>query len=460
MAANDLLQQLAGKMASGQPYTMQDASRRAQEVGRCFWLKRELPGPCKELAATMDGPCDNPKVECKVIQPNAMSAYVAFIWIDGKTFAVAKQRGKTPEKAAREECHYAIAQFLGAGEVTAPCIGMELDLTSKCKVKIGTEVIDDQNVWALLARKMEEAFMAIQGFAPPSIWVTVEKCVPIAPPGQTCGIGARLANKYGCCDIQQAYAATPDGQASGEKVALRDHAPSDAEFFQMVESLNVAGVHRLCVLAMVVLQRDGSPPNLMIKEHADGSYGLVAIDPTTCLGTVSPDKLTHTIEDDDTSPTAYWYPMIIGLPQANQPFDEGVKKHLLSLKATDLSSCIINALSCAPGADFVGCQADAEHAVGRLQKLQELVQSDGNLSVREYCFRIVGSWKRDWDIARKDNSLQAMPQIEEHKRNGGNAESWGRRCLQKRIQQKINFAIVGIAAAATAAAIIRARKTA
>merc|ERR1719162_2595887 len=114
-----------------------------------------------ELAKLMEGSAAEQKITIKVVQPNPISAYVAFIWRDGKLEAVAKQRGKSAEKAAREECHYQIAKFLGAGSVAAPCIGEELNLWLKCKEVVSFDdgldkKTDSENgsVWSLLASKM------------------------------------------------------------------------------------------------------------------------------------------------------------------------------------------------------------------------------------------------------------------------------------------------------------------
>lgn len=442
------LRELATKIDKKDPAVMKDASQKAQRIARYFWSKRQLPQGCKDLVAFMDGSAEQQKVEIKVIQPNLMSAYVAFIWRDGALEAVAKQRGKTPEKAAREECHYSIAQFLGAGSVAAPCIGMELNLWEKGKETSGMAddtKSDPGSVCALLASKMGEAFTAIAGACPPSTWVTVEKCVPIAPPGGGAGIGERLANKYGCCDIQQAFAATPAGQAAGLKVVVREHAPTDAEFYDMVTSLRVESVHRLCLLLVTVMQRDGSGPNLMIRELAGGSgkekYEVIAIDPTTCLGTLAGDKLHYTDDADSSDPAAYWYPVALGLPQTSQPWNSEVKAELLKLKPADLQKCISDALTCSPGCAFSQADADAKFAAERLTQLQALVQGDANITVRECCFRIVPSWKADWDTAAKDGSLLSLPELEAC----GDAATYAKKCCapKKGKQNNLPLIIVG-----------------
>ena len=64
---------------------------------------------------------------------------------------------------------------------------------------------------------------------PTNTWVTVEKCIRLP---RAKGAAARLANLFGCIDLLQAYASTPDGKACGEAALVRDWYKDEPGLFQ------------------------------------------------------------------------------------------------------------------------------------------------------------------------------------------------------------------------------------
>lgn len=68
---------------------------------------------------------------------------------------------------------------------------------------------------------------------PTNTWVTIEQCIHVTGKAGKAANGinstkqgskaaARLANFFGCIDLLQAYAATPDGKEGGEAALVRD----------------------------------------------------------------------------------------------------------------------------------------------------------------------------------------------------------------------------------------------
>jgi hypothetical protein len=244
-----------------------------------------------DLVSLMADSVEDRKATVEMVQPCPVSSHVFFILCDGVLEAVVKRR-EYAQKAVREECHYQLAEVLGAGSVAAPCIAIELSLVQA--KNDGLEGLQSEefeanhddfpedndfqmfanqvkagSVCSLVSQKLVEALTAQEGACCNSAWITVEKSIRVSPVGPASGLSQRLGNLYGCADMMSAYCATPDGRAMGYVAALRDQSMppmTDADFYDLVAGFDVASVHRLCVLACVALQRDGASPNLMVQE--------------------------------------------------------------------------------------------------------------------------------------------------------------------------------------------------
>jgi hypothetical protein len=249
---------------------------------------------------------------------------------------------------------------------------------------------------------------------------------------------------------------------AGLKAVFRDTGITDEEFFDIISSLNVSSVHKLCALACVTLQRDGSAPNLMVREINQGSkahkYELVMVDATRCFGTCPADLLRLAQNSDSSSFLDYWYPFCLGVPQATQPFDKEYAAELLAVKPSDVYNCISCWLASAPGAAIDRCDAEAKAVANRLKQLQSLIENDSTLSVRECCFRVVPSWRRDFNEAAKKGELGPLPELEGFLCAGGDAAAWGRRCMQKRSRHKLNLVLAAATVAAITVATLQLRR--
>jgi len=399
---------------------------------------------------------------------NSQTPTVLFVMCNGVAQAVVKQRGSAAQKAVREECHYMLAEMLGAHSVAAPCIAIELDLVAKATCSDSPQKAGKyaSSVCALVAETFAQAWTDLEGACPSTSWFTVEKCIQISPPSSCTGLSLRLANPLGCIDLMQAYLATPDGQASFGSGLLRgivNHGVTDADFAEVLSGLCVASVHRLCLLALIALQRDGSPSNLVLQElpRANKSklgdrkqYALITIDATKILGSCPCDLLRLIEESDSNAYLGYWYPLCVALPQAAQPFHEEVAKEILLVDASEVQSSLSASLAAAPGASCSQCDADAEAAAGRLHQLQSMLQEDMTRSVRECCFDIVTSWRTDLKRATEIGELGRLPELEVHLINGGDGIGWGRWCMLQRLRNRSALAFAaGFVGFSIAAAI-------
>jgi len=187
-------------------------------------------------------------------------------------------------------------------------------------------------------------------------------------------------------------------------------------------------------------------------------YELVMVDATRCFGTCPADLLRLAQNSDSSGFLDYWYPFCLGVPQATQPFDKEYAAELLAVKPSDVYNSISCWLASAPGAAIDRCDAEAKAVANRLQQLQSLIENDSTLSVRECCFRVVPSWRRDFNEAAKKGELGPLPELEGFLCAGGDAAAWGRRCVQKRIRHKLNLVLAAATFAAIAVATLRLRR--
>ena len=86
-------------------------------------------------------------------------------------------------------------------DVVAPCFAVDLDQEAPAG-----SILE-------LLREHTRRWQLAHVEWPAQMWVTVEQCIE-GP--------MRLANLYGCIDLHQAYAATPEGKAAGLEPVLRD----------------------------------------------------------------------------------------------------------------------------------------------------------------------------------------------------------------------------------------------
>eukprot|EP00930_Biecheleria_cincta_P082947 TRINITY_DN72581_c0_g1_i1.p1 TRINITY_DN72581_c0_g1~~TRINITY_DN72581_c0_g1_i1.p1 ORF type:complete len:484 (+),score=76.97 TRINITY_DN72581_c0_g1_i1:35-1453(+) len=417
-----------------------EACCRLQALAEECWSSRPLPPACRSLQLLMLSSATELQASVEVVRPNAGSATVAMVVCAGRAEAVVKCRGENAQKAAREECHYLTAEALGLSSVAAPCVAW--------RVRLGTLEAsgDAHTVEALLSQQVKAVLEAAEGCCPASMWVSVEKCIHVSPDSHSLrGLSSRLGNKFGCVDLMQAYFSSPDGQRIGGVPLLRDGSSkqnvSDADICCLVRSLDVVSVQKLCLLACVVLQRDGGPPNLMIAEQpeylesmaqwqsvGEGPFRLVSIDATRILGTCAVDGLRLTDESDDNGYAAYWYPACIALPQAAEVLDQKLAEEILGVDPLSVEQTLIAALESAPGAP--SGREEASGPAKRLDRLQEVLRSAdrGTITARECCFRVVPSWCQD--ASRAD--LGPLPMLAAHIRAGGSSEAWARRCWVRR----------------------------
>lgn len=431
--------------------SLRAACREVQATSGECWDIRPLPHCCRRLLDLMASPAREGQVQVDLATPRFESAAVAIITCQGVAEAVVKRRGQAAQKAVREECHYLLSEVLGTDSVAAPCVAMELPLPQRLgeldsdRSKGGSvgpagEDSGVATVGRLVAHRFAEKLTADEGACPLSVWVTVETCIRVA--AAPTGLSLRLCNRYGCCDLETAWRATPAWRAHGPPL-LRDNGVdkmSDADLCSVVSRLSPARVHMLCALACIVLQRDGGAPNLMLRQLAAGNengegevYAAVTIDATRVFGTCPNNALRLTEEDDDSTFLAYWYPACLALPQAAELFDAEVAARILSVDLSATRDLVSGVLGSAPGASQHRCDADAHAVTERLRQLQSLLRHRGSeLSVRECCFAVVPSWGHDWAAAVAGNDLGPLPQLEAHLRSGAGSEEWGYQCARKR----------------------------
>ncbi|CAJ1401095.1 unnamed protein product [Effrenium voratum] len=433
------LRRLADQLDAGSDFGDEWLAAAQRAVHGC-WRGRDFPAGCRALLDLLQRPAAGGAVEVQLAKPNDESTVVGVILCAGVPEAVVKYRGDSPAKAFREECHYVFAEQLGLGQVVAPCVAMELTLLGAHSFPPSGGSLD--NCVLELLRKHTAAWHAAQENPssdtwPTHVWVTIEKCVRLSTSSEPAKDAQRLTNVFGCIDLMQAYASTPDGRDCGEDALLRDwyrEEPSDADFYQVLSRLDVECVHQLCILATITLQRDGGPSNLMLrqKENEEKSIELVSIDATRVLNAYPQESLVLREKAEKIGPFTYWYPACIELPQAVEPIAPAVADAVLALDAGEVQTRLARRLLAAgvgSSGAFVRAEAEAQAAGARLRQMQQIL-STGRPAARELCFRVVPIWQADyWAPSRR--IMVPFRQIEAHMRSGGTAESWERRCLQR-----------------------------
>ena len=432
------LRELANELQSseqGSEGVVIDARNKVQRTLATCWEGRPLPRACLALRNFLSESALSADVEVKLVKPNGESGFVGMLLRKGVPEAMVKYRGELPGIPFREECNYVFAEWLGFGDVVAPCMAVDLPLTLADFSSLSVLDVLREHTAAWVHEKEQNCKTW-----PANMWVTMEKCILIGetgPPALTAP-ASRLANFFGSVDLLQAYAATPSGPSCGVDALLRDtytrQEPTDADFFSLVSCLDVQNVHRLCMLACITLQRDGGPSNLMVRQkvsgeaEADASFELVCIDSTRVLNGFPSDALLLFDDSDGTiGQFTYWFPACVELPQAAEILHPSVASAVKSLDASAVERFLEQLLS-VPGASLARSSAEAKAASNRLRHLQSLLLlEEQELTARDLCFRVVPTWEADyWAPGRRE--LIPLHDLGVHLHEGGSAQEWEEKC--------------------------------
>ena len=183
------LRDLADELEGGDGASTEACHKVRRAVATC-WEARPLPQDSVALRDFLEKSALDLDVEVKIVKPNGESSFVGMILCKGVAEAVVKYRGEFPSIAFREECNYVFAEWLGFGDLVAPCIAIDLPL---CATR------DFTNLSVLDVLRKHTSVWAMQEHCcktwPTNMWVTVERCIRIGD--SQYAPACRLANFFG-----------------------------------------------------------------------------------------------------------------------------------------------------------------------------------------------------------------------------------------------------------------------
>eukprot|EP01060_Flectonema_neradi_P015452 TRINITY_DN2205_c0_g1_i2.p1 TRINITY_DN2205_c0_g1~~TRINITY_DN2205_c0_g1_i2.p1 ORF type:complete len:459 (+),score=72.58 TRINITY_DN2205_c0_g1_i2:50-1426(+) len=327
----------------------------------------------------------------KVVQPHAGSAGVAICHCSTGSIVV-KSRGQHPQSSLREETYNRLACYLSMPQTTVLARSFRLNLK---------DIPNSGKVKDTIAMALRDLCIEEDGSHGPHVYVTVEQFVD---PGSH-PIMEKFTHDSRFVDIDMAFKCCPAGKPYSSDLLIKsDSTVTDKDFAELIESIDNDILGELVLISIITLQRDGTPVNIVLRSAETGSIDLIAIDNTRTFSEAQPDKLLISFEEDDSRYGSYWYPCCIALPGALSPLNPDLVSLVQTWDVDELEAFV---------ARFLKNPHDARCCRERVEKLQEILKKNPEISMKELAWAVVPSWKNDWDEVVEEYELGPLPRMQE-----------------------------------------------